>query len=62
MECSGLAKSQDQKHLLRDKGGLSLFIGLRHMRKHDIMDRDAYSLSILKEKGTLNISRARVFL
>ena len=59
---TGLVESRDQKPSLRDKVGLSLFMGLRAMREHAIMHRDAYCLSSLKEKGTLDISRARVFI
>ena len=47
---------------LRDKIGLGLFMGLRPMREHAITHRDACSLSSLKERGTLDISRERVFL
>ena len=57
-----LVESRDQKPLLRDKVGLGLFMGLRAMREHAIRHRDACSLSSLKERGTLDISRARVFL
>ena len=58
----GLVESQDQKPSLRNKVGLSLFMGLRPMRKHVITHGDACSLSSLKERGTLDISRAMVFL
>ena len=57
-----LVESWDQKPSLRDKVGLGLFMGLRSMREHVITHRDEYSLSSLKEKGILEISRARVFL
>ena len=58
----GLVESQDQKHSLRDKGDLGLFMGLRNMRIHSIMYRDACSLSSLKNRGIFDISRARVLL
>ena len=58
----GLVESQDQKPSLRDIVGLGLFMGLRHMRIHVITHRDACNLSSVKEMGTLDISRARVFL
>ena len=57
-----LVESLDQKPLLRDKVGLGLFMGLRAMREHTIKHRDAWSLPSLKERSTLHISRARVFL
>ena len=59
---TGLVESQEQKPSLRDKGSLSLFMGLRAMRKHAITHRDECSLSSLKERGTLDILRVRVFL
>ena len=58
----GLVESRDQKSSLRDKVGLGLFMGLRHMRIHAIMHRDTCSLSSLKKSDILDISRARVFL
>ena len=36
-------------------------MGLRPVREHAITHMDARSLSSLKERGTLDISRARVF-
>ena len=57
-----LIEPRDQKSLLIGKVSLALFMGLRAIREHDIMHRDSYSLSSLKERRTLDISRARVFL
>ena len=62
MECHGISGIMRSKAFTRDKVGLGLFIGLRPMREHAITHRDGCSLSSLKEKGTLDISRARVFL
>ena len=62
MELNILVESRDQKPLLRDKVYLGLFMGLRHMRIHVIKNKDACSLSSLKEMDTLDISRARIFL
>ena len=36
-------------------------MSLRPMRIHDITHSDAYSLSSLKERGLLDISKVRVF-
>ena len=58
----GLVESWDQKPLLGDKVGLGLFMSLRHMRIHAIMHKDACSLSSCRERGFLDISRARVLL
>ena len=52
----GFVESQDQNLPLRDKGGLGLVIGLRPMREHTIVHRDACSLSSLQEMGFLDIS------
>ena len=57
-----LMEPWDQKPLQRGKVSLGLFTGLRAITKHAIMHRDACSLSSLKERKTLDISRARVFL
>ena len=54
-----LVESRDHKSSLRDKGGLGLFMGIRHMRLHAITHRDSCSLSSLKERDTLEISRVR---
>ena len=58
----GLVESQDQEPSLRDTKGLGLFMGLRAIREHAITHRDMCSLSSLKEKCILDISRVRVFL
>ena len=58
----GLVESWGQKPSLRDKAGLGLLISLRPMREHTIAHKDVCSLSSLIERGTLDISRARVFL
>ena len=55
-------ESRDQNPSLRDKVGLGLFMGLRAMTEDAITHRDVCSLSYLKERGTLDISRVRVFL
>ena len=47
---------------LRDKAGLDFFMGLSPIKEQVIMHRDACILSFLIERGTLEISRARVFL
>ena len=57
-----LVESQDQMSSLRNIVGLGLFMGLRAMREHAITHRDACNLSFLNERGTLDISRVRVFL
>ena len=57
-----LVESWDQKPLLSDKLGLGLFMGLRAMREHVITYRDACNLSSFKERGTLDVSRERIFL
>ena len=57
-----LVESRDQKPSLRDAVGLGLFMGLRAMREYAITHRDVCSLSFLKERCTLDISRAKVFL
>ena len=62
LNVTGLVESQDQDPTLRDKEGLGLFMGLRAMREHAITHRNVFSLSSLKEKGTLDISKVRVFL
>ena len=55
-------KSQDQKSSIRDKAGLVFVMGIRSMREHTIVHKDECNLSSLIERGTLDISRARVFL
>ena len=62
MECKGLVESQDQKPSLKDKVGLGMFMGLRAIREHAITHIDACSLSSIKDRSTLDISRERVFL
>ena len=57
-----LVESRDLKTSLRDKVGLGLVISLRAVREQVITHRNMCSLSSLKERGTLNISRARVLL
>ena len=57
-----LVKLWNKKPSLRDKVGLGLFIDLRAMREHTKTHRDGSSLSSLKEWGTLDILRIRVFL
>ena len=57
-----LVESRDQKHSLRDKVRLGLFMGLRAMRDHTITHRDMCSLTSFKERGILDISSIRVFL
>ena len=57
-----LVQSRDQNPSLRAKVGLGLFMSLRHMKIQAITHRDACNLSSHKERGTLDISRARVFL
>ena len=59
---TGLVESQEQGTSLKNKGGLELFMGLRAMMEYAIRHRDTCSLSSLKERGTLDISRVRVFL
>ena len=59
---TGFVESWYQKPSLRDEVGLGLFIGLRAMREHVVTNRDPCSLSSLKERGTLDISMARVLL
>ena len=58
----GFVEFWDQKPSLRDKVGLGLLMGLRAIREHTITHRDGSSLSSLKERGTLDISRVRFFL
>ena len=58
----GLVESQEYKSLVRDKEGLGLFMGLRHMRIYTITHRDVCSLSSLKKSSTLDNSRVMVFL
>ena len=55
MECQGIVESRDQELSLRDKVSLGLFMSLRPIREHAITNRDACSLSSLKERGTLDI-------
>ena len=55
-------ESQDQKSSLRDKAGLVLVTGIRPMREHVISYKDECNLSSLRERGILDISRAKVFL
>ena len=62
MKCRRISGIPRSKALTNDKAGLVLFIGLRPMREHAIMHKDVCSLSSLIERGTLDISRARVFL
>ena len=62
MESHRISGIPGQKHPLIGKGGLGLFMGLRHIRIHAITQRDACSLSSLKEMGIFDISRARVLL
>ena len=57
-----LVESRVPRPSLRESAGLGLFMGLRPIREHVIMHRDVCSLSSLKERGILDISRARVFL
>ena len=59
---TGLVESRDLGPSLRDKVGLGLFMGLVFIKEHAIMHRDVCSLSSLKERGTLDISRVKVFL
>ena len=59
---SGLVESWKQESLLRDREGLGLIMGLRAIREHVITHRYVCSLSSLKERNTLDISRVRVFL
>ena len=44
----GLVKSWDQEPSLRDKRGLGLFMGCKHMKIYTITHRDVCSLSSLK--------------
>ena len=62
MECYNISGISGSKDLTRDKVGLGLFMGLKPMREHTITHREACSLSSLKERCFLDISRARVFL
>ena len=59
---TGLVESRDLGPSLRGKVGLGLFMGLVVIKEHAIMHRDVCSLSSLKERGTLDISRVKVFL
>ena len=52
----GLVKSRDHRPSLREIAGLGLFLGLRPTKEHTITHRGVFSLSSLKEKGTLDIS------
>ena len=52
----GLGESRVRRTSLRASTGLGLFMGLRPMKEHAIMHKDACSLSSLKEMGTLDIS------
>ena len=58
----GLVESRVQRPSLRDSEVLGLFIGLRLMREDTMTHKDGCSLLSLKEMGTLDISKARVFL
>ena len=51
----GLVESQVQRPPLKGSAGLGLFMGLGPMREHAITHRDAYSLSSLNERATINI-------
>ena len=52
----GLVESRFLRPSLREIVGLGLFFGLRPVKEHAIMHRDACSLSFLKVRGTLDIS------
>ena len=52
----GLVESRVRKPLLKEIADLGLFFGLRPMKEHVILYRNACSLSSLKVRGTLDIS------